>query len=185
MKCPDCNNELQLLTLKGVDIYECFKCKGKWFDRKGLISIVNKADKNLGWLNFDPFGKDTAQLSELSVTLQDKLCPMCLVHMESFTYFQSKIVIDKCPCCEGVWLAHGEFARIVRYLEKELSSKSAQDLAKNTFKEFIKIFTGSKGLVSEVKDFLVVLYLLELRVAAEHPAFVRISEDIYLDTPFK
>lgn len=185
MKCPDCNNELRFTTLKGIDIYECFKCKGKWFDRKGLISIVNKADSKLSWLDFDPFGKDTTELSELSVALQDKQCPMCLEQMESLTYLQSKVVIDKCPSCNGVWLAHGEIARIILYLEKMLSSKKSQDLAKDTFKEFIKIFTGTKGLVSEIKDFLVVLYLLELRIISEHPTLDKIAKNIYLYTPFK
>ena len=66
-----------------------------------------------------------------------------------------------------------------------LSSKKSQDLAKDTFKEFIKIFTGTKGLVSEIKDFLVVLYLLELRIISEHPTLDKIAKNIYLYTPFK
>ena len=182
MKCPDCNNALRIEVLKGIDIYECSICTGKWFDRKELISAVNKVDNNLGWLDFDPFGKDT---DELSVASQGKQCPVCLKQMQSLNYLQSKIVIDKCPCCKGVWLSHGEFVKIILYLEKVLSSKTAKDLTKDTFKEFIKIFTGSKGLVSEVKDFLVVLYLLELRVVTEYPALDRISKDIYLYTQFK
>ncbi len=182
MNCPECSHELRFISLKGVEIAECFKCRGKWFDRKGLVSIVNKVDKSLSWLDFDPFGKDTDKLSEAS---GGKQCPACLKSMQSLTYLDSKVVIDKCPSCNGVWLSHGEFAKIVLYLEKVLKSKNAKALVKQSFKEFIKIFTGSKGLITEVKDFLVVLYLLELRVAAEHPSLVRIAEDVYLDTPFK
>ena len=47
MKCPDCQNELQVAKLKGIDIHECLKCKGKWFERDELMSVKNKADNGL------------------------------------------------------------------------------------------------------------------------------------------
>ena len=94
MKCPDCQNELRAVTLKGIVLQECLKCKGKWFDRQELMSAAKHADNNLRWLDFDPFGKDA---EKLSVASQGKNCPVCLKKMQSLTYLESKVVIDKCP----------------------------------------------------------------------------------------
>ena len=44
---------------------------------------------------------------------------------------------------------------------------------------------AKEGIMSEVKDFLAVLYLLELRIAADHPTLARASENIYKYTPFR
>src|SRR5260370_34446210 len=108
MKCPDCQSELKVAKLKGINIHECIKCKGKWFERSELIRAKNKADDGLRWLDFDPFGEDA---EKLSVASDGKPCPRCVKKMQSLAYSQSKVVIDKCQSCQGVWLAHGELAK--------------------------------------------------------------------------
>ena len=182
MKCPDCQNELQVANLKGINIHECLKCKGKWFERNELMAVKNKADDDLSWLDFDPFGEDAKNLSIVSV---GKQCPQCLKEMQSLTYLQSKVVIDKCQLCEGVWLSQGELERIIRYLEKVINTESAKDLTKETFREFVKIFIGNKGLVTEVKDFLIVVKLLKVRIAVEHPHFAQTWDNIESYLPFR
>ena len=176
MKCPDCNNELKVAVLKGISIHECFRCKGKWFERNELMLAKNKVDDHLRWLDFDPFGKDAEELSVVSV---GKQCPQCKKEMQSLTYAQSKVVIDKCQSCEGVWLSHGELARVILYLYKTFKSKLAKDLGGDTFKEFYK------GLISEAKDFLAVLKILEIRIAVEHPTLTQSWENIESVSPFK
>jgi hypothetical protein len=84
-----------------------------------------------------------------------------------------------------VWLDHGELAKIINYLENIVTSESAKNYVKDTFKQFIEIFKSKKGVVSEVKDFLAVLYLLELRICVENPALEKASQNIYRNTPFK
>ena len=118
MKCPDCNNELKVAVLKGISIHECFRCTGKWFERNELMLAKNKADDHLRWLDFDPFGKDAKELSVVSV---GKQCPQCAKEMQSLTYAQSKIVIDKCQLCEGVWLktAFPFYIEDIAYLQKQ------------------------------------------------------------------
>jgi Zn-finger nucleic acid-binding protein len=182
MKCPDCQSELKASKLKGINIYECLKCKGKWFERNELMLAKNKADDGLRWFDFDPFGKDA---HELSVASDGKICPQCVKKMQSLTYSQSKVVINKCQSCEGVWLTHGELAKIIMYLEKAINSESVKNLAHDTFKEFIKIFTLHKGLISEVKDFLAVLKILEMRIAAEHPNLAQAWANIESVSPIK
>ena len=150
-------------------------------NRSELMLAKDRADDGLRWLDFDPFGKDT---EKLSVASEGKGCPECEKKMQSLTYVQSKVVIDKCQSCEGVWLSHGELEKIIRYLEKVVDSESVKDLSKDTFKEFIKIFIGHKGLVSEVKDYLAVLNILEKRIAIEHQKLAQAWVNIYNATPY-
>lgn len=182
MTCPDCKNELKTFDLKGIKIQECSKCKGKWFKRDQLRLAKDKQEAHLRWLDFDPFGKDA---EKLSVSSEGKMCPQCVKTMCSLTYRQSKIIIDKCPLCEGIWLDHGELAKIIRYLEHALNTESVKGYIKDSFKQFIEVFKGREGVISEVKDFLVVFYLLKLRTAVDHPKLAKASENIYKYTPFK
>lgn len=182
MKCPDCQNDLQPINCKGIVIDECVKCKGKWFARDELRRAKDSTDESLRWLDFDPFGKDAEQLS---VASEGKICPKCSNNMASLKYMDSKVVIDKCITCKGVWLDPGELVRVIRYLENRLGTETAKEYARDTFKQFIEIFTGHEGVVSEVKDFLAVLYLLELRIAVEHPRLAAVSQKIYQNSPFR
>lgn len=182
MKCPDCKSKLQQVNCKGIIIDECIKCKGKWFDRDELRKAKDRTDDDLRWLDFDPFGEDAEQLS---VAAEGKVCPKCSKKMLSLKYIDSKVIIDKCICCKGIWLDPGEFAKIIRYLENKVCAKTEAEYLKDTFKQFTEVFTGPEGLISEVKDFLAVLYLLELRIAVEHPHLAKASLRIYQSTPFQ
>jgi len=105
--------------------------------------------------------------------------------MDAIAYDHSKVTIDRCPRCLGVWLDHNEFERIIKYLENALSGKSVREYAALTFREFVRIFTGHEGVASEVKDFLAVLKLLELRITVEHPGLIRAYQRIYAIAPFR
>jgi Zn-finger nucleic acid-binding protein len=182
MKCPDCHSELKPLDCKGIQIDECIKCKGKWFDRGELQKAKDSQDDNLRWLHFDPFGEDAEQLS---VASEGKECPKCAKRMSSLKYMDSQITIDKCSSCKGVWLDPGEFAKILKYLEERVCAETAQEYVKDTFKQFIEIFSRPQGVISEVKDFLAILHLLELRVVVENPKFAAALRRIYQITPFR
>ncbi len=72
-----------------------------------------------------------------------------------------------------------------RTLEKIVSTKSASEYVKDVFREFLEIATGPEGRISEVKDFLVVLKLLELRIAVENPRIAEAAQKIYQLWPLK
>ncbi len=105
--------------------------------------------------------------------------------MPSLKFKDSGIVIDKCGKCKGIWLDHREFERIVKYLENIVLTKSTSEYAKDAFKQFVEVATGPEGVISEVRDFLAVLKLLELRIAVENPGLVKASQKIYQQSPFK
>ena len=182
MQCPDCKSDLKTIECKGIMIDECVKCHGKWFDRDELRKVKDNTDKDLRWLDFDPFGKDA---EKLTVASEGRICPKCLKQMDSLKYMDSEVVIDKCNQCEGIWLEAGELMKIIKYLENRVVDQSAKAYARDTFKEFIEIFTGPENVISEAKDFLAILYFMELRIAAENPKLVDAIRNIYRGVPLR
>lgn len=182
MKCPDCKHVLKPIDCKGVVIHECTKCDGKWFEKDELQKVEAREDDTVRWIDFEPFSKEAEQLSASS---EGKTCPKCLKKMASLKYLKSNVVVDKCPTCKGVWLDRGELAKIIRYLKDLVDTVPASELVKDTFKEFIKIFTFHKDIISEIKDLFAVFYILELRIAVDHPELAEASQKIYQSTPFK
>ena len=181
MQCPDCQSLLEVVSCKGVLIHECRACKGKWFEGQELAKVRDSVDEKLRWLDFDPFG---GGLPHLVVEADGKECPKCRRKMESLRYRNSRIVVDKCSDCKGVWLAAGELVGIIRYLEEQVKSQKTGDLAKATFRQFIEILTGPKGAAEELKDFWAVLYILEVRLGIDHPQMATLVRRLYEFAPY-
>ncbi|HEX9780214.1 MAG TPA: zf-TFIIB domain-containing protein [bacterium] len=182
MGCPDCRAELGKLNDRGIEIKECPRCKGRWFSRDELKKAKARTDEDLRWLDFDPFGDDAPTATSETGR---RHCPQCGQKMAVLSYAASKVVIDKCSRCRGVWLDHKEFGQIVAYLERLLLAKDTGELVKDAFRHFFRIAAQPDHAAAEVKDFLAVLKLLQMRIAAEHPAITKASERIYQAWPFK
>ena len=182
MKCPDCIVELRQTDHHGVHIDECPRCLGRWFDRDELRRAKDRSDPDLRWLDFDSFARNTVASPAAS---RGRLCPRCSVEMGVIAYETSGVLIDKCDRCQGIWLDHGEFEKIVKHLEDEVSSETVSQYRKDVRKQFAQIVTGHEGPVSELRDFFAVLNLLEMRLAVEHATLARSVEDLYLASPFK
>ncbi len=182
MQCPEDASELQTADYKGVPIGECPQCLGRWFDRDELKKAKDRTDEDLRWLDFDPFGADA---DRFAVRTQGKQCPKDSARMAALTYERSGVVIDRCPRCHGIWLNHGEFEKIVRYLEGVLLAKPASELTRDALKQLGEIVTGPEGVGSGVRDFLAVLKMLELRLSFEHPAVAEAADKIYRLFPIK
>lgn len=182
MTCPDCHAQLKETDYRGIVIHECPKCKGRWFEKDELRKAKDRTDDDLRWLDFYPFDE---QGNTFAVSSEGKQCPRCSLKMASLTYEKSKVVIDKCGQCHGVWLDHGEFEKVIKHLEQIVLNESVSGYAKDAFKKFLGIATGPKGPVAETRDFLAILKLMELRMVAEHPSLVKASQTIYQCSPFK
>lgn len=182
MICPKGHPHLNEVSYRGILIHECVTCQGRWFERDELKKAKDHTDDDLRWIDFYPFD-ETA--NTFAVSSQGKPCPRCTLKMSSLTYETSKVLIDKCARCHGVWLDHGEFEKIITHLEQIVLNESASGYAKDAFKKFLEIATGPKGPVAETRDFLAILKLMELRILAEHPSLVEASHKIYQCSPFK
>ncbi len=181
MICPDCQSKLEEVDYRGMRIHDCPQCRGRWLARDELIKAKDMTDDDLRWLDFDPFGKEAERYH---VSPERKSCPQCAVDMDALTYAESGVVIDRCLNCQGVWVHHGEFEKIIQYLENLISSKSGGEYARDSLAQFIQIAMGKEDVVSEIKDFLVVLKLSELRWGIEHPHIADTIKRIHEYLPF-
>lgn len=166
MKCPNDGNDLESKTFKKVKVHECSKCDGLWFDRDELRRAKDSTDEDLRWLDFDIFEEKGNKYSKND---SHKHCPKDSVDLKTLTYSGSKVSIETCPRCEGIWLDHDEFKKIIDYLEKIVVTDTSGDYAKETLNAFVEILNGPEDSASEIKDFLSVLKLADMRLGAEHP----------------
>lgn len=182
MKCPYCQSSLSKSTYKGVHIYECDKRHGMWFAKDDLRQAKDNTSEELRWLDFDMF-KDRE--GKFHTTQGQRLCPECFEAMQAKQYADSKVVIDVCNNKHGVWLDQREFQKIITYLDSLLNKKTSSSYASDLAKEFEEIATGSESTISELKDFLAVSRLYEMRLIAEHPWVESALATYYAVTPFK
>ncbi|HLG00028.1 MAG TPA: zf-TFIIB domain-containing protein, partial [Acidimicrobiia bacterium] len=157
MTCPACGASLERTTRDGVDVDECNRCHGTWFDADELRLAKDRTDEDLRWLDFDPFQETPGGATSGP---SGRACPHCGVAMDTREYMHSGVRLDVCPDGHGVWLEEGEFAKIVGYLEHVVVSMDAGDYAKAALSELKEIVTHPEGFRSEMKDFSVVLRLL-------------------------
>jgi len=181
MKCPQCKVDLKTIDFRGIKIEECPKCVGRWFDRQELQKLIEKTDEDLSWIDFDAFQEE----DKFRVKSEGKTCPKCGKKMNSMTYRNSGVVIDLCRECGGVWLDKNEFAKIVENLRNLMWDKPSSEYSAELGKQFIDIVSHPTHALSEIKDFFVVLKLLELRMMSEHPDLARAVEAINSNSPFK
>lgn len=175
MNCPNCGKQLKTTSYLSLKIEECNNCGGMWFDRDELRRAKDNQDADLQWLDFELFEDKNEKYVKIS---SKKLCPKDNAKLVSKTYAESKVKIDVCEKCQGVWLDKSEFAKIIKYLENIVTSKSAKSYAEETIKEFEEIFTGPESRISEIKDFIAVVKFFQLRLAVENPWTTQVSQAV-------
>jgi Zn-finger nucleic acid-binding protein len=101
MNCPNCaKSELTELKVKGQQIRldVCSGCKGLWFDRKELETLLKISVKRL------KIPSDARK--------QSRYCPRCQRPLYAFCYPLTMVIVDMCAHCEGIWLDANEFKEI-------------------------------------------------------------------------
>ncbi len=178
--CPNCKSDLFQKKYGKILVDECGSCKGVWFDRDELRRVKDSTDDDLRWLDYDPFEETTK-----SANASNKLCPNCNMLMVNTNYDKSKVSIDTCTQCKGVWLDKDELDKIIAYLESLVVTKNSTEYAKEAIEEFKEILTGPESRLSELKDFVVVANFLQIRYAVEHPWIINLSRALYTYWPLK
>ncbi len=179
--CPNCKSELATKVIGSIDVDECNRCGGIWFDRGELKEAEELVDPNLNWLDFEIWKHE----HKFDAKSADVLCPSCVVPTGSLTYGETGVEINYCTECHGIWLDKNEFPKIIEELEKELSEKSFADYIHLSIEEAKEVFTGHKSLASEWKDFSTVLRLMEQRLYVEQPKLIERLMALNALNPFK
>ena len=108
MLCPECNDEMLILELDGVEIDCCDECRGIWLDEGELELLIET-------------GSDSDQPIIKALTSPDAIkekdrrrCPVCNKKMLLVDIPLDPVVeIDRCPGNHGLWFDKGELEQII------------------------------------------------------------------------
>lgn len=110
MKCPRCREDLEPSRRTAgdlnVDSLRCFNCTGNWLELDALRALEQVVDVRLIEWNRLP-----------GVETQGRIlfCPRCPGGMamdKVVSKRDSRVVMDVCGTCHGVWLDYGELEAI-------------------------------------------------------------------------
>lgn len=156
---------METQKIEDIEIDVCSHCGGVWFDQDELRKAKDHVEPDANWMDFEIWKhEDKFKFSQRPVK-----CPRCNVDMVIINYNDTNVEIDYCPQCRGTWLDKGEFKNIIEALDAELAHKSMSQYVKASLEEAKEILTGPEHVISEWKDFMTVLRMLQYRFFVEHP----------------
>lgn len=170
MACPSCQEKLKKAIFYQTEIDYCPRCLGLWFEKDELRQAKDEKDKNLSWLDIDLWQKE----EKFKITKGGKLCPICEVPLYEVNYGDSKIRVDLCNLCQGIWLDRGEFKKIIDYLREKKKEEILDHYFGNLVKEGLEIFIGPETFREELADFLTILKLLNYKLLVQYPILNKI-----------
>jgi Zn-finger nucleic acid-binding protein len=159
MVCPICQKSLSKAIFYKVEVDYCPACLGIFFEEDELRQAKDEKDKNLRWLDIDLWQKE----KEFQIAKAQKLCPKCEVPFYQVNYGNSKIKVDLCNLCSGIWLDRGEFKKIIDYLKEKADYEILNNYLRNFLSEAKEIFSGPETFKEEILDFLTILKLLNYK----------------------
>lgn len=178
MNCPTCALDLEVKLAGPIEVDECSKCGGAWFEDDELRKAKDAWDLDLNWMDFDLW----KEWDSLNLGASGLSCPSCSRSLVTVRYADTAVRVDCCPECRGMWLERGEFAGIVDALTAELLNKPLSDYVKASLQEAKEILTGSESLFSEWKDFTTVLRFMQYRLLVENPRISKAIADVQSST---
>ncbi len=125
MNCPFHDPPVELVKEiyeADVEIDKCPKCRGIWLDPGELETIQQTQEIDYSNLLDRGENKEAIEYNrerQLSDTVIS--CPACTAAMDILEHnHNSRIVIDYCSSCHGIWLDEGELQALEIYYEREL-----------------------------------------------------------------
>ena len=116
MNCPACNSILQECKCGQVLVDICSRCHGVWFDPDELRPFVEFLLKDQPEIPNAKIELWKKVKSPNSSSKPPRSCPVCGVPMKKFNYaYDSNIILDKCPECEGIWTDANDLHRVAVY----------------------------------------------------------------------
>lgn len=176
MLCPKCKKSFNSAILNNVDVNYCSNCLGLWFDRDELDWAKDAKDDGLRWLDIDLW-KDE---KKFRIVYGIRLCPVCRVPLYEVYYGDSRIIVDVCNLCHGIWLDRAEFKKVIGWLKEKADYEVLNNYAKNLFKEGVEVFFGPEPIREEIFDFLTILKLMKYKFSSQHPTLLKIISQMPL-----
>jgi Zn-finger nucleic acid-binding protein len=181
MDCPRCDQQLDCRTIDKLEVLECAGCGGAWFGEDELRRLKDRSDPDLSWLDFELWDNP----DRFHVSMKPAACPSCERKMAAIDYGATGIEVDYCTTCNGVWLDSGEFEKIIGSLTEELLTKDLPGYVRASIQEAREIIAGPENPLSEWKDFLTVVRMLQYRILTENPKVSKALADLQAVDPFR
>ncbi len=174
MTCPNNHKEaMQKVLFHNVEVDYCPECLGIWFDKDELKLAKDDKDKELNWLDFDIW----RDKGKFKIANSSKRCPVCRVALSEVHYDDSKVKVDFCKRCQGIWLDRGEFKQIIIYLMRKSDYELLHHYTKNLVVSLWEVFTGPAKFREELEDFFMMLKLFNYKFMVQHPHILSLLEE--------
>ena len=177
MNCPRCSTELTHIHSQFLD--ECADCGGTWYDADELRRAKDAEDSQLDWLDFEFWRQE----EDFKPSTCGNPCPRCASPLVALDYGESRVEIDVCPACRGIWLDREEFGAIMKALEDEATSMTLSDYARAALAEAREFISGPESRMSEWRDFKHVLSMMSLRLFVQKPKLINRLLTIQKNSP--
>lgn len=172
-RCPNCGHGLEAADLNHITVHDCPGCGGIWFARDELRRAKDNAEHgDLRWIDFDLFA------AAENARPGTRACPTCGEALHVIVYPHSKVRVDVCAADHGVWLDRDEFDKIIRALDELVDRMSVAEYERAALHELAQVVHGPESHWSELRDFLAVFHLLELRLGIEHPQTAAVVDNL-------
>lgn len=101
-RCPACRSKTMPKRAGKVRVDACRECQGAWFSANELQRALQEP------------------VESVSGALQcHRLCPECDCLMNTVVVNDTKVEVDQCAECHGIWLDPGEYRGLQNHLEPE------------------------------------------------------------------
>ncbi len=174
MECPNDKEQLSKVLFHNVEADYCPKCLGLWLDKDELRLAKDDKDKSFNWMDIDLW----RDKMKFKVNRAEKLCPVCRVMLQEVHYDDSKVKVDFCKKCEGVWLDRGEFKQLINYLKRKFDYEILHHYSKNLVLQLWEVFSGPENFRGELEDFITLLKLFNYKFQAQHPIINNLIENL-------
>jgi len=166
MNCPRCGVRLRRRGLGSVVYQRCIACGGAWYGADKLRLLKNRAAHgDYRWIDIDLW----RHRRKFRAGRQERLaCPKDGRTLVTVRYGDSRIRVDICDLCQGIWLDTTEYDKILHYLERKVDSETVAGFLADLRKEFVDALRHPTRAASDLVDLAKVFHLLELRFIVQH-----------------
>src|SRR3982750_3349246 len=115
-QCPACQSALKPFRFHEIETDMCEKGCGVWFDENEMKQV--EESDTLENIDHAFPGQYIKQTAKPDPNAPARKCPVHHTPMFNFEWnVGSGIVIDKCECCNGIWVDAGELEGYCKYLK--------------------------------------------------------------------
>jgi Zn-finger nucleic acid-binding protein len=130
MNCPVDGEVLTSARYEAdIQVDECAKCRGIWLDAGELQRIESTKERDYSEeLKRIPDHVARAYEMARQRSQKERMCPSCGKTLERREYgYCSRITVDSCPGCQGLWLDRGELSALEVFFEAARAGAKADD----------------------------------------------------------